>query len=48
MSKHLGGMEAKAVYVDTEGSFCAERLAQVAQATKRQVAGALKAAGKER
>lgn len=37
----LGGLGGRAVYLDTEGDFCGERMAEVGEATKRDVLAAL-------
>ncbi len=44
----LGGSSGQAVYLDTEGSFCADRLTQIAVATKDCGVAALKAMGRLR
>jgi RecA/RadA recombinase len=41
----LGGLEGEAVFLDTEGAFCGERMAEVGQATKEDVVVALEAQG---
>ena len=32
---YLGGLGGRAIYLDADGSFCAERMNQIAEATKR-------------
>ena len=38
----LGGLGGRAVYLDTEGDFCGERMAEVGEAAKRDVLAALR------
>lgn len=31
---HIGGLGGRAIYLDADGSFCAERMNQIAEATR--------------
>ena len=42
---HLGGLGGRAIYLDADGSFCAERMNEIAEATKSSAIKQMEAIG---